>query len=550
MFHLLIATSRGESIERKLSGDTIIVGRSSSVDLCIKDSSISRCHARFFREAERWFVEDMGSRNGSLVNGEELLSAQALRSGDRITIGDTVITVTEAHELDGISGSALTAQTVFRSAADILEERVAADGMNDIGRLRRLADRLQILNDVNRALSGPITPEELLEFILSRVFSELRPEQGAVFLKDDSGGFYCASHRGARAHDVMTLCSRHLVQEVVEKGQAALVNDTLLDERFQDAASLIDAGVQSFLAAPLLGPEGARGLIVLCSKPQHRMFNEEDMELLTSLASLAAMRLQNMKLVQAEAERQRSLALARKIQVALLPSTLPQIPGYTLHAGNIPSLGVSGDFYKVVSRAEGREILLMLADATGKGIGASLLTGVLESLSAAPIENGWPPDKIFNTVSRLLWDRTSEEKYATAVLVLLEPELGLLHYVNAGHPPGLLLRGGSAVDHLSSTGLPVGLFPEAQYSTAQTHMAEGDTLILYSDGITEAENPEDEEFGRQRLEKLSIAHQHEELPELARQIEKELSSFAGGVPFADDRTLLLLRRHNWCAEEM
>lgn len=546
MFRLLISSAGGKAFARELSEEDVIVGRSSSADVSVPDRAMSRRHARFYQDGSRWYVEDLGSRNGTRLNGEVLVGARELKPGDRVTIGGTVLTLVERGASGRKSSSGfISGRTIFRPAAELLNEQSTANGMDDVTQLRRLAGRLQLLNDVNHALAESITLDELLDLILERAFAELRPEQGAVFLKDESGGFTCAAGRALGAQEVEKLCSRHLVREVVEKGHAALVTDTLIDDRFQGAVSLLDAGVRSLLAAPLLSPEGALGMIVLCSKATVRTFTEEDMELLASLASIAAMRLRNLKLTQAEVERrklERDVALARRIQVALLPDVVPVIPGYAVHAGNIPSLGVSGDFYKVVSRGDGREVVFMVADVSGKGIGAALLTGALESLSAAPIENGWLPEEIFETVSRLLYDRTSAEKYATAFLAVLEPESGRLRYANAGHPPAFLVRADGSMQHLSSTGMPVGLLPGAKYSPAEASLGELDQLVLYTDGITEAENPEGDEFGEGRLEALCVAHHLEEPAELARRIEEELASFVHGVPFPDDRTVMILQR--------
>ena len=539
---LLITPPKGSSFKWELQEDEVVVGRSSSADLTVHDGAMSRRHARFFHEKGTWFVEDLESKNGSSVNGEALHGRQALRIGDRIITGTTALRVAESREEDRRSQLCQDTQTIFRSAAEILDGVQSKGEPDDIESLRRKAGRLQILHDVNIALAKPISQEELLNHILERVFSELHPEQGAIFLKAGSESFTCAAFRGGSILEVQRLCSRNLREEVLGKERGALVNDTSLDERFRDSQSLIDAGVRSFLAAPLLGPDGALGMIVLCSKARDRVFGEEDMELLVSLSSIAALRLRNLRLVQLETENQRNLTLARKIQVALLPKTLPEISGYSIHAGNIPSLGISGDFYKVVSRGGGKEVLFLLADASGKGIGASLLTGVFESLSAAPIENGWPPEEIVETVSRLLWARTDAEKYATAVLVVLEPESGRLRWVNAGHPPGFLVRRDGTCENLDSTGLPVGLFPEQKYQVGQALMGPEDTVCLYSDGITEAENQEEEEFGISRLRDFCLSHRLEEPNRLAGQIEGELERFSNGVPFADDRTVVIFRR--------
>jgi sigma-B regulation protein RsbU (phosphoserine phosphatase) len=257
------------------------------------------------------------------------------------------------------------------------------------------------------------------------------------------------------------------------------------------------------------------------------------------------MRIRNGRLVAEAMERQKleqEVRLARQIQVALLPATLPVVPGYELHGGNLPSRGVSGDFYKVLFRDEGRECAFLIADVSGKGVAASLLTASLEALSAMPLENGVPPAEICNHVSRLLHQRTPPEKFATAFLAILEPATGRLTYVNAGHNPGLLVRADGSVEWLKASGVPLGLIATATYAMRETALAPGDTLVLYTDGITEASDPDDEEFGAARLLGVCFRNRDAEPRELAKVLETELEAFVRGVPYADDRTLVLVKR--------
>ncbi|HEX2223681.1 MAG TPA: PP2C family protein-serine/threonine phosphatase, partial [Thermoanaerobaculia bacterium] len=295
------------------------------------------------------------------------------------------------------------------------------------------------------------------------------------------------------------------------------------------------------------------------SRVQTRQFKEEDLELLVSLASVAALHLRNLELALEAAERQRleeELALARHIQVALLPSQLPEIPGWDLHGDNFPSRGVSGDYYEVVERrargaseetAAGRECVLIVADVSGKGMAASLLTVSLQALSAVPVEDGLPPEEICDRLSRQLYRRTPPEKYATAFLAVLDPATGRVRYTNAGHNPGLVVRSGGEVETLGTTGVPLGLVPFAPpYRAGEAVLAPGDTLVLYTDGIVEAMDPEGEEYGLERL--MEVCRQRcghgggSTCRDLAEAVEEDLAAFVRGVPFADDRTLVMARR--------
>jgi sigma-B regulation protein RsbU (phosphoserine phosphatase) len=325
---------------------------------------------------------------------------------------------------------------------------------------------------------------------------------------------------------------------------AALVLDTAADDRFKSSESLAISGVRSILAAPLLDPDGPLGMIVLMSTLVVKEFTEEELALLVSLASVAALKIRNVNLAEEAEERRRlarELALARRIQEALLPAELPELPGWELHAENVPSRGVSGDYYSVRLFDDGH-LVLLLADVSGKGIGASLLTASLEALAEAPIEDRLPPDEVFLRLSRGIFRRTPPEKYATAFLVVADLRDGTLQWANAGHCPGILVRGGGTTERLGPTGLPLGLLGEGTYETRESRLQEGDLLYLYTDGITEAENPEGEELGSSRLETELVRSGGRPAAEVATRIEDLVSGFARGIPIADDRTVLVLRR--------
>jgi serine phosphatase RsbU (regulator of sigma subunit)/pSer/pThr/pTyr-binding forkhead associated (FHA) protein len=540
----------GPAYDQNLDGDSIIIGRSSDAGLAVPDRSMSRRHARLYSEGGEWFVEDLGSRNGTLLNGRRITEPSAVGVGTTLRIGSTTLNVTEGNAAKPpltSAGLELDGQTVFRSAAELLREPqdLQSDAASaDNAALLRYAARLKVLTEVHQALDKSLALEDLLELILDRAFDNLRPEEGTIFLKGADGEYYRAATRSIKGGERKSLYSRNLVQQVVEKGQAALVLDTTVDERFNQAMSLLDAGVRSLVAAPLLDPAGALGMIVLGSTLGVKQFTEGDMELLTSLASVAAMRIRNTRLAEEALERERlerDVALARQIQVGLLPDALPEIEGWQLYAHNIPSRGVSGDFYKVELIDDG-SCAIMVADVSGKGIAASLLTASLEALAAGPIHDAVAPHEVCGRISHLLFERTPPEKYATGFLASFEPSTGVFKFCNAGHNPGIVLRSGGEVEWLESTGMPLGILPTGSYGPGEVTLDEGDTVVLYTDGLTEAENPNEDEYGEERLAKLCANHRDRPLDELASIISNDQDDFVRGVPYADDRTVVLVRR--------
>ncbi len=550
MLRLQVSPPQGAPFEVAVDRDPTVIGRSTSSDVAVNDRFMSRHHARLRRSGEGWLIEDLGSRNGTFVNGDRVATATAVVPGDVITISASVIRVFEEVAPAALPGplGLVPEASLLRPATELLSMSTALPGVGQDpagATVRRLAERLRILNEVHQALSESIALDELLDLILDRTFEHLRPEKGAIYLRTASGDLLLAAQRPAGlAGDHFTL-SGSLCREVVDKGMAALVHDVEADARFAASASLLDAGVRCLAAAPLTHAAGTLGMIVLSSSARHRVFSEEDLELLTSLASVAAMRIRNVALTEEAAERRRlqeEVRLARQIQLSLIPDHLPEVAGYDLYAGNVPSRGVSGDYFEVIERLDGRECALFIVDVSGKGVAASLLTAYIEAASSAPIEDGLPPDEVFARVSRNLYRRTPQERFATALLAVLDRSAATIRFANAGHNPALLLRADGTTGQLGATGVPLGLLPAAEYGSGEAELRPGDLLVLYTDGIVEACDPDGEEYDLPRLEELCRRHAAEPLPVIADALDRDLEAFVRGVPFADDRTLVMLRR--------
>lgn len=548
MLDLRVTAEDGSSWEQKILDDEVIVGRSVRAGLNIPDPALSRMHVRIYRSGEDWFVEDLGSRNGTFVNSDRITGPVRLEFGDVLAIGSShvvpiLVSANDARtegELDLGSG-----HTVLRSAFDLLESGQVERGSSGKGSAEADAaiERLNLLNEVHRALGRSVELQELLDLILDRVFDHLEPEEGAIILAD--GDKYRQAAVRSTSDGRSTFVSKSLIREVVEGRQAALVLDAKSDERFNQAQSLMMSGVRSILAAPLLDGDDALGMIVLSSTKGVLAFDEEAMGLLVSLASVAAMRISNIRLAEEAAERRRleqEVALGRRIQLALIPDSLPSVDGWELYARNLPSRGVSGDIYNMLKRNGSNSLVLYVADVSGKGIGASLLTASLEALSAGPLDAGMELDKICRLVSRLLYDRTPPEKYATAFFAEVDVESGRMSYVNAGHNPGLILHMAGTTEWLEASGLPLGLLPQAEYEVGQVDLGPRDVVMLYTDGLTEAADRDGNEYGEDNLRRVALAKRLDSLDELAGAIAGDIDRFVDGWPYADDRTLVLFRR--------
>ena len=552
MYRLRVFPSQGEDFEIPLVDESILIGRVSESDLVVKDRFLSRQHARLYRKGEHIWLEDLGSSNGTWVNDRRVEQPTEIHPGDELRLSTSYITLlSDGLETPTPRHDPVTRHnTDYRRAADLID----SDSATDLGDLaprqafRRLPDRLQLLNSIHRTLSGTVQLDELLEMILDRCFEALLPDHAAIFLKQENGEYYLAAERSSGGPGIDHLYSKTLLHEVADNGMAALVRDVKTDHRFEEADSVLGSGVQSLVAAPLLNPDGSLGMIALASSLEKSLFVEEDRDLLASIASIAALRIHIIKLAQQAAEEaaqrrlfEAELNLARRIQVAVLPTELPRIQGYELTGSTIPSRGVSGDYYQAVERLGGRETVLMVADVCGKGVGESLTTLSLEALAAGPIEVGRPPAELFTRINRRLHTRTLANRFATAFVVVLEPHGRVVRYASAGHP-GLLVGSKGNIIRLDSTGPPLGAFADIEYGESSALIESGDTLVLFTDGIIEATNPDGEQFGTERLAEVVATDRHAELGALSRSIETALEEFVEGVPYTDDRTLLLLRK--------
>jgi serine phosphatase RsbU (regulator of sigma subunit) len=320
--------------------------------------------------------------------------------------------------------------------------------------------------------------------------------------------------------------------------------DTTTGSGVSLADSIRLSGITSVLAAPLENEGEVVGLIYVDCRIGHRSFEEADLRLLTSLADVAAAKIQNARLMSEAAEKRqmdREFALAREIQQRLLPDTPPSLPGYELFGSNIASRQVSGDYFDFRTRPDGK-VYATIADVCGKGVGPALLMASLQASFHAWADESVRVAEMTGRLSEAISRRTGPDRFITFLLVLLDPASGEIDYTNAGHNPGLLVRADGSIEELQSHGLPLALFPGKPYGSSGLQMRAGDLLFLYTDGVTEANDPEGVEFGMARLKAFLAGQAGRDPAEIEAGLLKTLEEHAAGEPFADDRTLVMVRR--------
>lgn len=539
--HLRIEAPRTEPVEREYAEGALIIGRAATADIVVSDASMSRQHARLHRAADGWIIEDLGARNGTFVNGERLEGSRRLAHGDQIRLGDTLVLVSGGHDTPHptavpLGGSEL-GTSIFRSA---LEITATADAHGAAP--ARIAARLKALNDFHRALAAPVTLEQLLSLLLAQLFATLHPEEGVILLRQPDGALTTAASRRLPGATGELVVSRRLTTEVMDKGAAALVSDLAVDERFAGADSILGSGIRSILAAPIADGEGSLGMVAIYSRAGVRRFGEEDLELLVSLAAAAALRIRNITLAEEAATRRvqdRELALAQEIQLSMLPRAMPQRAEIDLAATLLPARAVGGDLYDFQLIDD--RLWFAIADAAGKGVSAALFMAVTRTLFRGLVTRDAAVGGILERMNQELARDNDAQFFVTACVGCLDLAGGRLTYASAGHPLPLCLSGGRTAPLPGSSGISLGIVPDARYSEFHAQLSPGDLLVLFSDGVTDAINAARELFSDDRLVKTVHASASQGPQAVVDRVVASVRSFSAGVPQEDDITLLVIR---------
>ncbi|MEI6669162.1 MAG: SpoIIE family protein phosphatase [Acidobacteriota bacterium] len=524
--------------------DELVVGRSNTADIIVADSSVSRRHAKLWRRAGRWHVEDLGSRFGTRLNGNPLLGQDTLRSGDEIRLGETVLRVDQVEgsapavapavvPAVGTIGDHQTVFTVLKPASELV-------GIGEPG--IHASSRLSLLNDVHRALAAPISREQLLQLILDRAFALLRPDHAAIFLKGPTGDLYQAAERRSPKSTGALLVSRRLADEVAIRGGAALVFDAPLDDRFA-SESVITSGVRSIVAAPLADADGCLGMIALYSNLHAHRFQEQDLELLVSLASVAAMRVRNIAMAEEAAQRRvidRELALARDIQMGMLQQRSLGRSEVETAARLVPARLVGGDFYEFQLEAD--RLWFVIGDVAGKGMAAALMMVMSQTLFRAIAALGLPLDEVMSRLNRELARDNERAMFVTALAGCLDLATGHLVLANAGHNLPYLLRQNGTVDRVTAAnGVALGVLEDATFPLTGLRLAAGDALLAYTDGVCDAVDPGGVSFGTDGLERQLRGVVLHRPDAIVSSLFEAVEAHAGDAAQEDDITIVAVR---------
>jgi phosphoserine phosphatase RsbU/P len=540
----------------------ITLGRSARNDLCIPDPFASRVHAEVRREGEEYFLQDLGSANGTLYNGSTVEGTVPLSAGGRIQIGETEIVFD-----DGSYHSSMGATMITDNSSTSLPEATIALASGDrttsglleaiegartkpeemvAERVAREGDLLALISKVGITLLASNTLNETLEQIVSLVFEAVPADRCLLMMRDEANEELkvAVARLRDRVGEVGEIrVSRNVMDEVVMRGNSVLTSDAQHDPRFASGTMVLQ-GVRSVLAVPLGVSEKVFGIIYADSPIAEGRFTEDHLKVLTTLASVAAIRVENAKLIEARFQQERlerELQLASEIQQRFQPAAPPIVAGYELQGISFPCYEIGGDYYDFIERDDGR-LVIALGDVSGKGTAAALL---MSSLHAAIHAQTGSHDTIVETISavnRYLADNIPPNRFITLFYAELDPESGAVSFLNAGHNPPLIVHAAGTVEQLASGGLPLGIKADADYREGRTTLQMGDVLVIYSDGVTEAASPNGEEFGPTRLYEVVSRNVDASAAGIRDRIESALTKFSQGTQAADDITLVIVKR--------
>lgn len=555
MAYLTIIGSDGRTFRRDIDADVLKIGRSSKNDVNLSfDLSLSRFHAEVSHREGRYYVADIGSRNGTNLNGRPITEPAEMKIGDRITLGETTILFgVEQEPRVAIEDAPLMkadSSTMTMSLEEIISSGagpVSSPGVPIPTAMGAQESRtLAVLTRAGMELISYRPLEEVLEVIMDLVFEAIPAERGFLMLLEGEGRDLVSKvvrDLKKRHGDTISL-SRTIARMVIENRQSVLTSDAQADDRFKMKESVVLQRIHSAMCVPLWNNREVIGLIYADTINAAKTFAPEDLKLLTLLANIAAVKIENSRLFEETVAKQRmekELQQASEIQRKLLPTTTPSFPGYEVTGYNDPCREVGGDYFDFIDRFPGR-IGFAIGDVSGKGMGAALLMATVRASFRAHIEVDGPLEGLISALNATIVQSAGSNSFVSFFYGEIMSETGHLRYVNAGHNPPILVRASGAIERLPAGGLILGVIPGAAYKLGQIRIDPGDLLAAYSDGVTETQNEIDEEYGEERLIEILKRSLNEPVGRTQQAVAASLRAFAGAAPVYDDTTLLLIRR--------
>lgn len=537
MAELVVTLPNGETSHHSLTLKPQDVGRDPSCHIQIDDATVSRRHADIRGDSSgRFTIRDLSSKNGTLVNGKPVTTHE-VQDGDEITFGSIVARfhVAEAEN-----------RTSLISVDD--RETVAPSSISFVGpadKLRLSQQRLEMLYDISDRLTGLRSENDLLSDIIKICIETFQFERAAIGVRwPDRRGMDWPVVHNIRGADGEIKLSRTILRQALEEGQRVIISDTS-QEMPDPTVSIVAQGTLSAMCVPIAYSDEILGVIYGDRVTTTRKYGQEDVDFLAAVARQASIGLTNARLMEAQRQKvflEKEIAIARQIQRDLFPETLELDPRLDIAALNEPGRQVSGDYYDVLKMNSGR-IGVVIADVTGKGVAAALIAANLQAAIRVLMPMSTNLAALAVELNRLLYANTDTSRFVTVILAAIDPENRVLEFVSAGHHAPIRIGPREQVElGAERGGLPFGVEEDAEYECVSIELGSGaSTLFFYTDGLNEALNEKEEEYGAERIFETLGQHADAKPEDLLKLIRQSVTDFCGNVPQSDDITLLAIR---------
>ncbi len=553
----LVLLKAGETKPYPLVTDETVLGRLPECTIQVDSNMVSRKHARLIREGTRFYVEDLGSGNGTAVNGQRIAARTLLNHDDRVKLGPILFRFE-----DPLVGSK-TEPEGFRPSPKMPGFAVEMDGDEDteatimgtaglVGGFGSLdvqpEAKLKGVLEISRGLAGTVDLDAMLPKILDTLFKVFpAADRGCILLKDEQGKMVPRAMKHRRAGDDESVkISRTILKKVLEDKQGVLSADAMNDKSIAASESIANFSIRSMMCVPLLGLNGDPvGAINIDTQNPLKQFRAEDLDLLMVVAGQAAISYETARLVTSFAEKQKQdseMQIAARVQRALLPEKLPEVKDFQFFASYESAQAVGGDYYDCIVLADKR-VALAFGDVAGKGVPASLVMSRMSAVVQNTMEFVHEVGQAAERINHHMCVNAVEGRFVTFTLSIIDLATYTMSLVIAGHMSPMIRKVDGSIEEFPEelVGLPIGVVDGMPYESVTRVLAPGEMVVIYTDGVSEAMNSKADLYGVERLRDL-ISAGPPDAHELGSLILADVKKHANGHPQNDDITLMCFGR--------
>ena len=564
----------------ELHGERMVLGRHPSCHIVLDNAAVSRQHAQILESHGQYYIEDLRSRNATMINGKPIAGRAELHDCDRIFVCDVQFSFFLYAPVDDMPGTQVPAAPATdlpggpNPNADTLTETPklppakeapevddsAADESSIISTLNASSAsslrleikpeaKLRAILGISKALGNTLDLNEILDKILDGLFRIFpQADEGFILLKDEERNkLLVKATKVRRGEDETSVrISMTIVKQAMQDREAILSADAVKDSRFKLSDSLTQLQIRSMMCLPLLDQDDkALGVIQLDTKDIRRQFSQGDLDLMVSVASQASLAVDNARLhaeLVTKRDLQRDLDFATQVQLGFLPTHPPEISDYDFSDFYEAALGVGGDYFDYIVLPDGR-VAISLGDVAGKGVPAALLMARLFSTSRLHLLTA---PNVAEAMTRLNAEIVSSgvgHRFVTCVMMVLDPRTHELTIANAGHMAPNLRKGSQQVTEVGAdvSGMPLGIVSDQEFKQCQIQLEPEDAIVLFTDGISEGMNDSNEIYGTERLASY-VATGPQNMKSLVTGIIEDVELFCDGRPQRDDMCLVAFQR--------